>query len=99
MIRVYSALRKWRSTRSIDNPSTSSPRAYQSMSDCHRADGRGIVKDGWTVPSQIVRDLRAATEYEIIVVLNGEEALVATSGMNPILNLPSLAIISIAPRS
>jgi hypothetical protein len=28
------------------------------MSDCHRADARGIVKDGWTVLSQIIRDLR-----------------------------------------
>ena len=68
------------------------------MSDCHRADARGIVKDGWTVSSQIIRDLRAATDYEIIDVLNGEEALVAASGMNPILNLSSLAIISTAPR-
>jgi hypothetical protein len=67
------------------------------MSDCHRADARGIVKDGQTVLSQIIRDLRATTDYEIIDVLNGEEALVAASGMDPILNLPSLAIISTAP--
>jgi hypothetical protein len=49
------------------------------------------------VLSQIIRDLRATTDYEIIDVLNGEEALVAASGMDPILNLPSLAIISTAP--
>jgi hypothetical protein len=67
------------------------------MSDCHRADARGIVKDGQTVLSQIIRDLRATTDYEIIDVLNSEEALVAASGMDPILNLPSLAIISTAP--
>jgi hypothetical protein len=31
-------------------------------------------------------------------MLNGEEALVAPSGMNPIRNLALLAIISTAPR-
>jgi hypothetical protein len=53
------------------------------MSDCHRADARGIVKDGQTVLSQIIRDLRAATDYEIIDVLNGEEALVAAAQQRP----------------
>jgi hypothetical protein len=49
------------------------------------------------VLSQIIRDLCAATDYEVIDVLNGEEALAAASGMNPILKLPSPATIS-TPR-
>jgi CheY-like chemotaxis protein len=37
--------------------------------------------------SQIIRDLRAATDYEIIDVLNGEEALVAVAQQRPDLTL------------
>jgi hypothetical protein len=53
------------------------------MNDCHRADARGVVKDGWTLLSQIIRDLRAAADYGIIDVLNGEEALVAVAQQRP----------------
>src|SRR5262245_57115221 len=47
MIRACLAPRKWRSTRSIDNPSTSSPRACRSLSGCRRVDGEeALVADG-----------------------------------------------------
>src|SRR5262245_17573677 len=78
MIRAYLAPRKWRSTRSIDNPSTSSPRAYRSMSDCHRADARGIVKDGRPYHR------KSFAIYAMKPLSTAIKAAASASGMNPI---------------